>query len=130
MHLVDAIESAQREIPGCVALGLVDLSAGAVLCGAPVERAAFDLAAAACGELLAGGSARGAHQALATVDPTVAEDDAFHEALVMGAERVHVFVRSRTRASCAYVAVCEASVALGLVLAKVRSSLGPVEEAL
>ena len=130
MYLEDAIENAQREIPGCVALGLVDLSAGAILCGSPADRGSFDLAAAACGELLAGASARGAHQALAAVDPTVDADDAFHEALVMGADRVHVFVRSRTRASCAYVAVCEASVALGLVLAKVRSSLGPVEEAL
>lgn len=130
MHLEAAIEHAQREIPGCVALGLVDLAAGAVLCGSPVERGGFDLAAAACGELLEGTSARrGAQQALAAADPAAA-DGAFHEALVMGVERVHVFVRSRARSSCAYVAVCHASVALGLVLAKVRSSLGPIEAAL
>jgi hypothetical protein len=130
MQLEHAIESALREIPGCVALGLVDLAAGAVLCGTPVERGAFDLAAAACGELLAGGHAREAQRTLVADDVTAPEENGFHEALVMGTDRVHVFVRSRARSSCAYVAVCQSSVALGLVLAKVRTSLGAVEAAL
>jgi hypothetical protein len=130
MQIETAIEHAQREIPGCVALGLVDLVAGAIVCGTPHERGAFDLEATACGELLEGHSARAAQEALAAVDSTTRDWDSFHEALVVGADRVHVFVRSRSHASCAYVAVCHSSVALGLVLAKVRASLARIEAAL
>jgi hypothetical protein len=133
MILENAITNAQREIPGCVALGLIDLSTGAVLCGTPLERGGFDLAAAACGELLwADTPDAHPHSRRAGTDggsdAGIARED-FREALVVGEDRIHVFLRSRSRASCAYVAVCASSAGLGLVLAKVRASLGAIDSA-
>jgi hypothetical protein len=134
MLLETAIVNAQRDIPGCFALGLVDLSTGAVLCGSAFEPGDFELAAAACGELLQ----PNADEADAGIRRTARkggandsgfERQAFGEALIVGRDRVHVFLRSRSQASCAYVAVCACSAGLGLVLAKVRASLGAIDAA-
>jgi hypothetical protein len=133
MVLEDAITNARREIPGCVALGLIDLSTGAVLCGTPLEGGGFDLAAAACGKLAWTAAPDGhsdSRHAEAGGRPDGNARETFREALVVGEDQVCVFLRPPSRASCAYIAVCASSIGLGIVLAKVRASLGAIDSAI
>lgn len=133
MSLDDAIADAQRNVPECVATGLVDMKTGMLLGIRTVDshpQEVIDLVAAATGDLFQGTN-------VITIEKMfkqsrgVADDDHhyFQEIVVLSDNLIHVFQRCKRNVDLVFVSVCRVSANLGMVLTRARMVLPKVEAA-
>jgi hypothetical protein len=124
MSLDTSLSKAQQEVPECVAVGFVDMSAGMLLAVRTVEshpQEVLDLVAAATVDLFQGPGIT-AIEKMFRSSRGDAEDGRhyFHEIVVMSDNLLHVFQRSRKNSNHAAVFVTRASANIGMVLFKAR----------
>ncbi|HEU4536074.1 MAG TPA: hypothetical protein VFS00_18245 [Polyangiaceae bacterium] len=128
-----ALASAQKNVPECVAVGFVDMQTGMLLGVKTVDshpQEVLDLVAAATGDLFQGTN-------VTTIESLFrrsrgVRDDGHHyfqEIIVLSDNLIHVFQRCKRREDLVMVCVCRASANLGMVLARSRGALGPIEAA-
>jgi hypothetical protein len=131
MSLDSAINEMQRNVPECVAVGVVDMTTGMLLGVKTVDshpQEVLDLVAAATGDLYQGQNVAAIESAFKKARGLA--DDGHHyfqEILVMSDNLLHVFQRCKKKQSVVVVAVCRASVNLGMALTRTRSALAAIE---
>lgn len=128
-----ALASAQKNVPECVAVGFVDMQTGMMLGVKTVDthpQELLDLVAAATGDLFQGTN-------VTTIESLFrrsrgVRDDGHHffqEIIVLSDNLIHVFQRCKSKEDLVMVCVCRASANLGMVIARSRGALGPIEAA-
>lgn len=136
MPFDDRLQEISRQVPDCVAVGVVDVTTGRVLekkiaDSQPAE--VVDLLAAAGGDLFQGPSMAGIETMLhpaQSLDPEQGRDGhPFREIVVLSDHLIYVFLRSKHNQDQALVIACRQSANLGMVLSKTRSALSVVESA-
>ncbi len=131
MSLDSELQTVQKNVPECVAAGLVDLTTGMLLGIRTVDShpaEVIDLVAAATGDLFQGNN-------VSTIERMFRQsrgvkDDGHHyfqEIIVNSDNLIHVFQRCKRREDLVLVTVCRISANLGLALAKSRAALAGVE---
>jgi hypothetical protein len=134
MSLDSAINDAARNIPECVAAGLVDMKTGMLLGIRTVDshpQEVIDLVAAATGDLFQGTNVTAIEQMFKKSRGV--EDDGHHyfqEIIVNSDNLIHVFQRCKRNVDLVFVSVCRISANLGMVLTKARMELPKVEGAI
>ena len=132
MNLDRAIEEMQRNIPECVAVGVVDMQTGMLLGVKTLDshpQEVLDLVAAATSDLYAGANVTAIEQAFKRSRGV--DDDGHHyfqEIMVLSDNLLHVFQRSKRNQDIVVTVVCRKSVNLGMALSKSRSQLPNVEK--
>jgi hypothetical protein len=134
MTLEASIAQAQKSIPECVAIGVVDMTTGMLLAVKTVDshpREVLDLVAAATGDIFQGPNVS-AIEKLFKKSRGVKDDGHhyFQEILVMSDNLIHVFQRCKRNEDLVVVCVCRNTANLGMVLSKSRMSLAAVETSL
>lgn len=133
MSLDNALASAQKAIPECVALGFVDMKTGMLLGVKTVDshpQEVLDLVAAATGDIFQGQNVTQVEKLFKQTRGL--KDDGHHyfqEILVLSDNLIHVFQRAKKNEDMVFVTVARASANLGMVIAKARTSLGAIEAA-
>jgi hypothetical protein len=133
MSLDTALNNAQRNIPECLATGLVDMTTGMLLGVKTVDshpQEVLDLVAAATSDLYQGPNVTAIEQ-LFKKSRGVADDGHhyFQEFVILSDNLVHVFQRCKKNQEMVFVAVCRKSVNLGLGLSKSRLAVNEVDAA-
>ena len=131
MSLDSALNNAQRNIPECVAMGVVDMQTGMLLGAKTVDshpQEVLDLVAAATGDLYQGANVT-AIEKLFKKSRGVADDGRhyFQEIIIFSENLLHVFQRFKSNQDMVAVAVCRGSVNLGMALSKTRLSVKELE---
>ena len=133
MSLDTELATVQKNIPECVAVGLVDLKSGLLMGIKTLDshpQEVIDLVAAATGDMFQGTNVSLIEKTFKRVRGV--KDDSHHyfqEIIVLSDNLVHVFQRCKRNEDFVLCVVCRASANLGLVLAKSRSGLSAVEAA-
>lgn len=133
MSLDKALNSAQGQIPECVAVGYVDMSTGMLLGVKTIDShpsEVLDLVSAATADLFQGTNvlaiekvfkrARGQHNS---------QEHYFQEIVVFSTNMLHMFMRGKRNSNHAMIAVCRSNANIGMVIAKSRMALSAVESA-
>lgn len=134
MNLDTVISQAQKNIPECVATGVVDMTTGMLLAVKTVDshpREILDMVAAATAEIFQGPNVTAIEKMFKKSRGV--KDDGHHyfqEIVVMSDNLLHVFQRCKRNEEVVFVAVCKASVNLGMALSKSRMALTSVESSL
>ncbi len=134
MNLEKTISDTQRDVPECLAVGLVDMTTGMLLSVKTVDshpQEVLDLVAAATGDLYQGPNVIAIEQAFKRRRGV--QDDGHHyfqEFVVLSDNLIHVFLRSKRNQNIVLVTVCRNSANLGMALSKSRMSLTKVEACL
>ncbi|HJL14808.1 MAG TPA: hypothetical protein RMH99_04080 [Sandaracinaceae bacterium LLY-WYZ-13_1] len=134
MSLDSTINDAARNIPECLAAGLVDMKTGMLLGIRTVDshpQEVIDLVAAATGDLFQGTNVTAIEQMFKKSRGV--EDDGHHyfqEIIVNSDNLIHVFQRCKRNVDLVFVSVCRVSANLGMVLTKARMELPKVEGAI
>ncbi len=134
MSLEAALSKAQMNVPECVAVGFVDMSTGMLLGVKTVDshpQEVLDLVAAATADLFQGASVT-AIEKMFRKSRGQAEDGHhyFNEIIVFSDNLLHAFLRCKKIPTQAVVFVCRATANIGMVIAKTRMALGPIEGSL
>lgn len=134
MSLDNAISSAVKEIPECVAGGYVDMSTGMLLGVKTVEshpQEVLDLVSAATADMFQGKNVV-AIENMFKKNRGLEQDDHhyFQEMIVFSDNLLHIFQRCKKNSDHAVVWVCGKAANIGMALAKARMALGSVEDAL
>ncbi|MCA9603973.1 MAG: hypothetical protein KC619_00130 [Myxococcales bacterium] len=134
MSIDAAINNAQRNIPECVASGLVDMQTGMLLGIKTVDshpQEVIDLVAAATGDLFQGTNVVTVEQMFKR-SRGVSEDNHhyFQEIIVNSDNLIHVFQRCKRNQDLVFVSVCRISANLGMVLTRARMELPKIEAAI
>lgn len=133
MSLDQALATVQKNVPECVAAGLVDMKTGMLLGVKTVDshpQEVLDLVAAATGDLFQGSNVASIEQMFKRARGV--KDDGHHyfqEILILSDNLLHVFQRCKRTEDLVMVTVCRISANLGMVLAKSRAALASVEAA-
>lgn len=134
MSLERALNTAQSQIPECLATGYVDMSTGMLLAVKTVDShpsEVLDLVAAATADLFQGTNVTAIEQMFKKARGTTSDNrHYFKEILVFSENLLHVFLRGRKNADHAVVFVCRGSANVGMVIAKSRLALPAIEAAL
>jgi hypothetical protein len=134
MNLDQSIAQAQKNIPDCVAVGVVDMTTGMLLAVKTVDshpREVLDLVAAATSEIYQGPNVSAIEKMFKKTRGV--KDDGHHyfqEIIINSDNLLHVFQRCKRNSEIVFVVVCRISANLGLALSKSRISLSAVEAAL
>ena len=119
------IKRCMKEIPKCVAAGVVDMETGMLLSVRTVEshpQEVLDLVAAATKDLFEGDNVATIERMFKRIRGVGnSEEHYFQQIIVMSTNLVHFFSRLGTDQSSVVVAVCRSDANLGLVLAKGRA---------
>lgn len=134
MNLDAAISQAQKNIPECVATGVVDMTTGMLLAVKTVDshpREILDMVAAATAEIFQGPNVTAIEKMFKKSRGV--KDDGHHyfqEIFVMSDNLLHIFQRCKRNEEVIFVSVCKVSVNLGMALSKSRMALASVESSL
>ncbi len=133
MSLDQELNTIQKAVPECVAVGFVDIKTGMLLGIKTVDshpQEVIDLVAAATGDLYQGPNVAMIEKMFRRARG-VSEDGHhyFQEIIVLSDNLIHLFQRCKRRQDMVLVTVCRASANLGMVLAKSRAALPAVEAA-
>ena len=131
MSLEKALNTAQSQIPECVAAGYVDMSTGMLLSVKTLDshpQEVLDLVAAATADLFQG-------QSVTTIEKLFrrsrghGENGAhyFREIIVFSENLLHVFLRAKKKTDQAVVFVCRGNANIGMVLTKSRQLVAEIE---
>lgn len=131
MSLDTELANVTKNVPECVAAGFVDMKTGMLLGIKTVDshpQEVIDLVAAATGEMFQGPTVSAVERLFK--QSRGVKDDGHHyfqEIIVFSDNLLHVFQRAKRNEDLVLVTVCRASANLGMVLAKARGALAPVE---
>jgi hypothetical protein len=131
MSLDAELSNVTKNVPECVAAGFVDMKTGMLLGIKTVDshpQEVIDLVAAATGEMFQGPTVSAVERLFK--QSRGVKDDGHHyfqEIIVFSDNLLHVFQRAKRNEDLVLVTVCRASANLGMVLAKARGALAPVE---
>lgn len=133
MSLDTELANVQKNVPECVAAGLVDIKTGMLLAVRTVDshpQEVLDLVAAATGDLFQGQNVTAIENMFKKIRG-VGQDGHhyFQEIVVLSDNLIHVFQRTKRKEDLVLVTVCRVSANLGMVLSKSRQSLASVEAA-
>ena len=123
MSAENIIKRAMKEIPKCVAAGIVDLDSGMLLNVKTVDshpQEVLDLVAAATKDLYEGDNVTTIENAFKRIRGVRSDEHYFQQILVMSRNLIHFFARLERDQGVVLVAVCRNDANLGLVLAKGR----------
>ncbi len=133
MSLDSALQEMQRNIPECVATGLVDMRTGMLLGVKTVDshpQEVLDLVAAATGDIFQGQNVTAIEDMFNRSRGLQSNGHHyFKEIIVLSENLLHVFQRCKRNEDMILVAVCRVSANLGMVLSKSRIALDKVEVA-
>ncbi|MCG8425266.1 MAG: hypothetical protein MJE77_45890 [Proteobacteria bacterium] len=118
------ISRSMREIPKCVAAGVVDMETGMLLSVKTIEshpQEVLDLVAAATRDMFEGDNVVTIERLFKRIRGVQHSDEHyFRQIVVMSRNLIHFFSRLENEESVVMVAVCRADANLGLILAKGR----------
>ena len=123
MSADNIMKRAMKEIPKCVAAGIVDLDSGMLLNVKTVDshpQEVLDLVAAATKDLYEGDNVTTIEDAFKRIRGVRSDEHYFQQILVMSRNLIHFFARLERDQGVVLVAVCRNDANLGLVLAKGR----------
>ena len=123
MSADNIMKRAMKEIPKCVAAGIVDLDSGMLLNVKTVDshpQEVLDLVAAATKDLYEGDNVTTIENAFKRIRGVRSDEHYFQQILVMSRNLIHFFARLERDQGVVLVAVCRNDANLGLVLAKGR----------
>ena len=123
MSAENIMKRAMKEIPKCVAAGIVDLDSGMLLNVKTVDshpQEVLDLVAAATKDLYEGDNVTTIENAFKRIRGVRSDEHYFQQILVMSRNLIHFFARLERDQGVVLVAVCRNDANLGLVLAKGR----------
>ncbi len=131
MSIDSALSQATRNIPECVATGLVDMTTGMLLGVKTVDshpQDVLDLVAAATGDLFQGPNVTTIEQ-MFRKSRGVTDDGRhyFREIVVNSDNLIHVFQRCQRNEEFVFVAVCRVSANLGMVITRSRLELSKID---
>ncbi len=115
------IKRCVKEIPKCVAAGVVDLDTGMLLNVKTVDshpQEVLDLVAAATRDLFEGDNVTTIERLFKRVRGIHNDDRYFQQILVMSTNLIHFFARLAHHSTTVVVAVCRKDANMGLILAK------------
>ena len=118
------MKKAMKDIPKCVATGLVDLESGMLLNVKTVDshpQEVLDLVAAATKEIYEGDNVVAIEDLFKRIRGVRSEEHYFQQMLITSRNLIHFFTRMDSNPSVVLVAVCRIDANLGLILAKGRS---------
>jgi predicted regulator of Ras-like GTPase activity (Roadblock/LC7/MglB family) len=131
MSLDSELSNLQKNVPECVAAGLVDMRTGMLLGIKTVDshpQEVLDLVAAATGDLFQGQNVSAIEKLFKQIRGV--RDDGHHyfqEFIVLSDNLIHVFQRGKKSEDMVLVTVTRASANLGMVISRARSGLTAVE---
>lgn len=133
MSLDAAIAETVKNVPECVACGVVDMSTGMLIGVKTVDshpQEVLDLVAAATGDLFQGSNVVSIERLFKQSRGTPDDDTHyFQEIIVLSDNLIHVFVRGKASQDQVMVVVCRASANLGMMLTKSRQGAAKIEAA-
>jgi hypothetical protein len=133
MSLDSAIANAQKTIPECVAVGMVDIKTGMLMSIKTLDshpQEVIDLVAAATGDMFQGPNVTAIERLFKKIRGVKDEGHHyFQEMIVLSDNLIHVFQRCKKNEEMVLVAVTRISANLGMVLSKARGALAEVEAA-
>lgn len=124
MSTESIIKRAQKDIPKCVAAGIVDLDSGMLLNVKTVDshpQEVLDLVAAATRDLYEGDNVTAIENMFKRIRGTKTDEHYFQQIIVMSRNLIHFFGRLTSNQRIVIVAVCRADANLGLILAQGRA---------
>jgi hypothetical protein len=133
MGSVDAaVANVQKQVPECVAVGLVDMSTGMLLSYKTVDnhpQEVLDMVAAATGDMFNGPNIRAIEDMFRKRRNDKSISPYVKEIVMFSTNLLHVFQRGKKEENRVLVTVCRASANIGMVLSKSRTLLEAVEAA-
>ncbi len=134
MSLDSVIGDVVKTVPECLAAGFIDMNTGMLLAYKTVDshpQEVLDILAAATGDLFQGSNVTTIEKLFKKVRGLPDDDDEhyFKEILVMSQNLIHVFIRGKRYQEQVLVTVTRGGANLGMVIAKTRQMLDPVEAA-
>lgn len=132
MSLDSAINTLMKQVPDCVACGVVDISTGMLLGVKTTDshpQEVLDLVAAATGDLFQGSNVMAIENMFKQIRGVTDGGHYFQEIIVNSDNLLHIFQRGKRNDDMVLVIVCRASVNLGMALSKARRGLADVEGA-
>ncbi|MEM8963325.1 MAG: hypothetical protein AAGD38_17700 [Acidobacteriota bacterium] len=135
MPLNQTLTVVVRDVPGCLAAGVVDMTTGMLLAIRTVDshpQEVIDLLAAATGDIFQGPNVTMIER-LFKQARGLPEDDSeryIQEIIILSNNLIHIFVRSKHEPNQVLVTVTRTSTNLGMALARTRHSLKLVEDTL
>lgn len=133
MSLDKALNTAQTQVPECVAVGYVDMATGMLLSVKTVDShpaEVLDLIAAATADMFQGSNVVAIEKMFKKARGLNNDAHYFKEMIVFSDNLLHVFLRGKSNHQHALVFVCRGSANVGMVLTKSRLALAPIEAAL
>lgn len=133
MSLEKGLQTAQGQVPECVAIGYVDMATGMLLGVKTLDShppEVLDLVAAATADLFQGTNVRAIEEMFKKRRGVTDTAHYFQEMVVFSTNLIHVFMRAKRNKDHALVLVCRASANVGMVIAKSRLALPTVEASL
>lgn len=118
------MKRAMKEIPRCLAAGLVDLESGMLLNVKTVDshpREVLDLVAAATKEIYEGDNVIAIENLFKRLRGVSSEEHYFQQIIITSRNLIHFFSRMESRPGVVLVAVCRLDANLGLIVAKGRA---------
>lgn len=132
MSLEKSLNTAQSQIPECVAAGYVDMSTGMLLAVKTVDShpsEVLDLVSAATADLFQGTNVVAIEKIFKKGRGATDNNHYFQEILVFSTNLIHVFMRGKKHQNHATVFVCRGNANIGMVLSKARMALPNIEAA-
>jgi hypothetical protein len=124
------MEDALADIPGCLAVTLVDISTGLWLaCRMAEEFPHLPLMVASVREMFFGRAVAEVHAAMAGGPPSAPPHSHFCEITVQSERMLHVFLRGRLHPNYVLSVACRLGGNFGMVLSKARQALPGIEVA-
>lgn len=133
MSLDSELANLQKNVPECVAAGVVDMRTGMLMGVKTVDshpQEVLDLVAAATGDLFQGQNVIAIERMFKQTRGV--KDDGHHyfqEFIVLSDNLIHVFQRGKKNEDVVLVTVTRASANLGMVITRARTGLAAVEAA-
>jgi len=125
MTLDTVLDNFQRNVPGCVAAGVVDIDTAK-----SHGEARTGLSAATTGELVQGQDVAAIEDMFRRIRGTGQDGQRFDQIVIFSKSRLHLFSRCRRNPNMVLATVCRKDASLGVVMAKSRSMLEVVDLAI
>ncbi len=133
MSLDAQIANMVKNVPECVAAGVVDIQTGMLLGIKTIDshpQEVIDLVAAATGDLFQGPNVNAIEDMFKKLRGVTDTHHYFQEIIIMSDNLVHVFQRGKKNEDVVVIVICRASASLGMILSKARTALPLLEAAI
>lgn len=124
MNEEQIMKKAMKDIPKCVAVGMVDLESGMLLNVKTIDshpQEVLDLVAAATKEIYEGDNVIAIEDMFKRIRGVRSDEHYFQQILITSQNLIHFFARMEHNPSVVLVAVCRIDANLGLIVAKGRA---------